>query len=124
MKPNGSEISACRPWLEKEIDAVQPEVIVALGATAAQSVALSAEPGAIIVYTTDGSTPAVNASLTPTNGTLYASPINVSSTTTIRAMAFRSDYKPSFVTASTYIFLDDVINQSPTGVPPTRGSGT
>lgn len=37
MKPNGSEIAACRPWLEKEIAAVQPEVILALGATAAQS---------------------------------------------------------------------------------------
>ena len=39
MKPYGSEIAACRPWLEKEVEAVQPEVIVALGATAAQSVA-------------------------------------------------------------------------------------
>ena len=36
-KPNSSEIDACRPWLEAEIDAVKPKVIVCLGATAAQS---------------------------------------------------------------------------------------
>jgi uracil-DNA glycosylase len=35
-KPNSLEIAACRPWLEKEIEAVQPQVIVCLGATAAQ----------------------------------------------------------------------------------------
>ena len=36
-KPNSAEIAACRPWLEAEIMALQPEVIVCLGATAAQS---------------------------------------------------------------------------------------
>ncbi|HEV7475491.1 MAG TPA: uracil-DNA glycosylase family protein, partial [Pyrinomonadaceae bacterium] len=36
-KPNAGEISACRPWLEAEIALVKPKVIVALGATAAQS---------------------------------------------------------------------------------------
>ena len=36
-KPNASEISACLPWLESEIAAVQPRVIVALGATATQA---------------------------------------------------------------------------------------
>ncbi len=36
-KPNGKEIAACRPWLEAEIAAVHPEVIVCLGATAAQA---------------------------------------------------------------------------------------
>ena len=35
-KPNQMEISACKPWLQHEIEAVQPKVIVALGATAAQ----------------------------------------------------------------------------------------
>jgi uracil-DNA glycosylase family protein len=35
-KPNSLEIVACRPWLETEIEAVQPQVIVCLGATAAQ----------------------------------------------------------------------------------------
>ena len=36
-KPNRAEVSACRPWLLAEIEAVAPEVIVCLGATAAQS---------------------------------------------------------------------------------------
>ena len=35
-KPNQAEISACKPWLEREIEVVQPKMIVALGATAAQ----------------------------------------------------------------------------------------
>jgi uracil-DNA glycosylase family protein len=37
-KPNGLEINACRPWLDAEINAVKPEVVVLLGATAAQGV--------------------------------------------------------------------------------------
>ena len=37
QKPNAGEISACRPWLDAEIAAVQPHVIVCLGATAAQA---------------------------------------------------------------------------------------
>ena len=41
-KPNSREIAACRPWLISEIEAVQPELIVCLGATAAQSVLLRA----------------------------------------------------------------------------------
>lgn len=36
-KPNAVEIAACRPWLQAEIALVKPDVIVALGATAAQS---------------------------------------------------------------------------------------
>jgi DNA polymerase len=36
-KPNRTEIVACRPWLVAELHAVQPDVLVCLGATAAQS---------------------------------------------------------------------------------------
>jgi uracil-DNA glycosylase len=36
-KPNSLEIFACRPWLAAEIAAVRPQVIVCLGATAAQA---------------------------------------------------------------------------------------
>jgi uracil-DNA glycosylase len=36
-KPSMKQIHACRPWLEAELEAVQPELIVCLGATAAQS---------------------------------------------------------------------------------------
>jgi DNA polymerase len=36
-KPRASEIQACRPWLDSELRAVKPRVLVALGATAAQA---------------------------------------------------------------------------------------
>jgi uracil-DNA glycosylase len=36
-KPSSVEIKACLPWLEAELEVVQPEVIVLLGATAAQA---------------------------------------------------------------------------------------
>jgi DNA polymerase len=36
-KPTRAEIAACKPWLEGELDAIRPEIVVALGATAAQS---------------------------------------------------------------------------------------
>ena len=37
QKPNWSEIAACRPWLEAELDVIEPRVLVCLGATAAQA---------------------------------------------------------------------------------------
>ncbi len=37
QKPTWSESTACRPWLEAELDLVRPKVLVALGATAAQT---------------------------------------------------------------------------------------
>lgn len=36
-KPNAMEIAACRPWLDAEITALKPDVVVCLGATAAQA---------------------------------------------------------------------------------------
>ena len=37
-KPRYSEIKACRPWLDAELDAIHPQVVVCLGATASQAV--------------------------------------------------------------------------------------
>jgi DNA polymerase len=37
-KPNSREIAACRPWLEAELRAVNPGLLVCLGATAAQAI--------------------------------------------------------------------------------------
>jgi uracil-DNA glycosylase family protein len=37
QKPNWTEMTACRPWLDAELAVVQPRVLVLLGATAAQS---------------------------------------------------------------------------------------
>ncbi len=37
-KPNGVEITACRPWLQSEIRVIKPRAIICLGSTAAQAV--------------------------------------------------------------------------------------
>lgn len=37
-KPNAAEITACRPWLQAEIDVIKPRAIVCLGSTAARAV--------------------------------------------------------------------------------------
>ncbi len=51
--PNLREIAACRPWLLAELDAVQPKVVVCLGASAAKSLlganfALMKERGKVV----------------------------------------------------------------------------
>jgi uracil-DNA glycosylase family protein len=38
QKPNSREIAACRPWLEAELQIVKPKLVVAMGATAAQTI--------------------------------------------------------------------------------------
>jgi uracil-DNA glycosylase family protein len=37
QRPNTEEITACRPWLDAELEVVRPEVLVCLGATAAKA---------------------------------------------------------------------------------------
>ena len=43
-KPVTPEIRACRPWFERELDLVRPRLVLAMGATAAQSVFGKAMP--------------------------------------------------------------------------------
>jgi len=72
-----------------------------------QSVTLScATSGATIYYTTDGTTP----SNSPLNGTLYdgVTPISVSSTTTIKAIAYATGVDPSTVATGIYNFPTEV----------------
>jgi uracil-DNA glycosylase family protein len=38
QKPNTTEIKACRPWYERELASIKPDLVVAMGATAAQCV--------------------------------------------------------------------------------------
>ena len=72
------------------------------------SVAITtATPGATIRYTTDGSMP------TESHGTVYTSPLNLSKTTVLRAAAFKTNFAASDVDTQTYLFLSDVIQQSP-----------
>ncbi len=65
--------------------------------TTAQSVTItSATSGATIRYTTNGTTP------TSTTGTVYSSPVAINSTTTLKAIAYKSGMTDSTVTTATY----------------------
>ena len=83
--------------------------------TTSQSVAITtATAGATIRYTTDGSLPSVS------NGTNYSGPLTVSTTTTLRAMAYKAGLAPTNVDTNTYIFVDDVIESPELGGPVTQ----
>lgn len=71
-------------------------------------------PGAVIVYTTDGSTPSL------TKGTQSASPLalTISSTTVLRVGAFAPGLAPSGPDTQSYFFSSDIRTQSSTGAPP------
>lgn len=76
------------------------------------SLALTTNSPATIRYTLDGSEP------TTTHGHLYRTPVSISKTSTIRARAFQSTLDPGIIVTSTYLFLDDIIEQSANGRPP------
>src|SRR5207237_5427679 len=73
--------------------------------------------GAEIHYTLNGSAPT-------TASPLYTAPITINNTTTLRAAAFKTGLVSSDVDTQTYIFLDDVLTQSPNGAAPTVGGTT
>ena len=75
----------------------------------------TATAGATIKYTVNGSVPSA------TNGFTYTGPILITNTTTLRAVAIRSGLVPSDVDTHTYIFVNDVIRQSPAGQAPGPG---
>lgn len=62
-----------------------------------------ADADAVIRYTTDGSVPTENS-------TIYSAPFTVSSTTTIKAKAWKTNMTPSFVVTSTIAFPEQVAN--------------
>jgi hypothetical protein len=72
----------------------------------------TATVGASIRYTLDGSEP------TETNGALYTAPVNVPTTTTLRAIAYLAGQVPTRSITHTYIFLDAVLQQSKQTQPP------
>jgi hypothetical protein len=75
-------------------------------------------PGAIIHFTLDGSAPS------ETYGNEYVGPIRISTTTCLRAMAFRPGWVSTNVDTQTYIFLNQVAHQTsnPFGFPSSWGS--
>ncbi|MDB4537607.1 chitobiase/beta-hexosaminidase C-terminal domain-containing protein, partial [Akkermansiaceae bacterium] len=62
--------------------------------------------GAGIRYTTDGSAPS------ETSGTLYAGPVSISTTTILRALAFKEDFQSSKIVTQTYLFPTEVKGQA------------
>jgi hypothetical protein len=67
---------------------------------------ISATEGAEIRYTLDGSDPA------PTRGRVYNAPIRVTRTTVVRAMAHLPGSRPTNIDTQTYLFPEDVVDQS------------
>jgi hypothetical protein len=65
----------------------------------------TATPGATIRYTLDGEPP------TATTGLVYAGPVRVASSQTVRAAAFKDGYRQTDVDAHTYLFTADVRTQ-------------
>src|SRR5947208_2953865 len=73
--------------------------------TSTFSLSLNSDSGTQIRYTLDGSAP------TATTGTIYSSPISITTTTTVRAVAYTDSSNVSVSVTHTYIFLNDVIHQ-------------
>ena len=68
-------------------------------------------PGAEIYYTLDGTDPS------PSNGFLHRGSLRIRKTTTLRAAAFHPGMLPTNIDTQSYLFLYDVIRQSPYGTP-------
>ena len=79
-------------------------------------VAITCEtPQAVIYYTTDGTDPYLaGARVGPgPSARVYTEPLPIGETTCIRAAAARDDWKFSSIETQTYLFIADVIRQSP-----------
>ncbi|HUT11618.1 MAG TPA: CotH kinase family protein, partial [Thermoguttaceae bacterium] len=75
-------------------------------------------PGATIYYTRDGSEPSDK------HGAIVDGPIAITTTTVLRATAYKAGFQPSNVDTQTYIFLENVIHQTGSGMPSTWGSAS
>jgi len=77
-------------------------------------------PEATIYYTLDGELPGQVQTRT-ISGKVYAGSIPVDRTTCVRAVALRPGWKSSTLRTQTYIFVSNVVKQSPTGAKPGTG---
>ncbi len=80
---------------------------------------------ASILYTLDSSTPEIDDQSQIVNGKLYDSPLEITQTCCVRALAFKPGYLTSEVVTQTYLFADQILSQSgsPDGFP-SSWSGT
>ncbi len=83
--------------------------------TGFQLILSTGDDDAEIRYTTDGSRPTI------THGSIYSTPLSIDQTSTIRAAAVKPGFLDSNVKTHTYIFVSDVITQSPNGEAPGPG---
>ena len=75
--------------------------------------------GAMIYYTTDGSEPYPIDQMRPgSRARLYSEPLRIAETTCLRAAAVKGGWRTSPPETRTYIFIEDVITQSPQGQRP------
>ena len=72
----------------------------------------SETPGAKIRYTLEGSEPS------ETKGELFTGSITIRQTSVVRAVAFTSETKSSPIITRTYLFVPDIVKQSPDGSAP------
>ncbi|MEZ4641202.1 MAG: FN3 associated domain-containing protein [Chloroflexota bacterium] len=76
-------------------------------------------PGAVIRYTLDQTAPSA------TVGALYTTPLSITTTTIVRAIAYTPDnsFAPSTIAANSYFFIDHILDQTaPIGYPNTWSS--
>jgi hypothetical protein len=76
--------------------------------------------GATIYYTTDGSEPAEPGGRFP-RGRVYQESLRLTQTTCLRARAIKPNWRPSAIVTHTYLFVQDVVRQSPGGQSPGVG---
>jgi hypothetical protein len=68
--------------------------------------------GSEIRYTTNGDEPG------PESGQVYSKPLKISKSTVLRAAAFKKGHRPGGAETRTFLFVDDVVHQSPNGESP------
>jgi Lamin Tail Domain/Fn3 associated/CotH kinase protein/PA14 domain/Divergent InlB B-repeat domain len=79
--------------------------------SAAFNLTITSTPGATIHYTTDGTVPSP---LSP----IYTKPLRIGKTTALRVVALAEGKAPSASITQTYLFVADMVKQSPTGAAP------
>jgi len=90
--------------------------------TDAFTVAIACDtPDAVIYYMTDGRSPLQPSGAIHPDATKYTAEVPISTTTTLRAVAWKPGYIPSNADTQTYLFLGDVIDQDGSGWPNTWG---
>lgn len=85
--------------------------------TSTQSVSVSTTTtGAILCYTTDGSTPSCDSTPTCTSGALYSIPVSIATTTTLKALACKAGNQYSAVGTGIYTIGNTSCSISPDNI--------